>query len=173
MFNLVLTVITFAFLGLGAFAALHADGGALLLSFERMSDKTTLVRLVNNAQQIGAAQNFHIAVKGTPADSPETLVQKGFLKSIPEVPSGMEGIWTFDESRQSVLLAFASDEDEGRFSKRICGMAPDMGGFARISFSGAAPKSSDLKSSSAIFGCAEAQAQDQGDVGKTWFIHGF
>lgn len=173
MFNLVLTLITIAFLGIGGYAALHADGGALLMNFERLSDKTTLVRLVNEAQQIGAAQRFHVAVKGTRAESPEELVRQGFLKALPVPPAGTEGPWVFDTTRGAVLMAFAPGADVERFASRICAMAPEMGGAAQLLISGDRPAQPDLEAADVVFGCAQSIAGNASIDRKTWFIHGF
>ena len=173
MFNLVLTVITFAFLAIGSYAALHADGGSLLLSFERMSDKATIVRLINDSQQIGAAQRFHLAVKGRQAENPEVLVQQGFLKAIPGAPGGTKGGWVLDEAGNAALLAFERGEDYDRFASRVCALAGEMGGSAALRVSGTRPSRKDLDAEGVLFGCGRSSAENKATPPDTWFIHGF
>lgn len=173
MFNLVLTLITFAFLAIGGYAALHANGGALLMTFEHISDKTTILRLVNASEQIGAAQRFHLAVNGRRAETPENLVRAGFLKTIPDIPGGMQGAWSMDPSGEAVLIAFEEGEDYERFTARVCALAQEMGGSASIEIKGPQPSHQDLDAKGVRFGCAQGRLSTADDHAKTWFIHGF
>lgn len=173
MFNLVLTLITLAFLAIGGYAALHANGGAILTTFEHISDKTTVMRLMNASQQIGAAQRFHLAVNGRPAETPELLVKTGFLENIPDVPGGMQGPWYLDETGKAILVGFEQGEDYDRFTARVCALAQEMGGSASIAIKGPFPSHRELDAQGVRFGCAQARMAKPDDPVKTWFIHGF
>lgn len=173
MFNLVLTFITLVFLGVGGYAALHSDGGAFLLGLERQSDRSTLLRLVTEAQQIGAAQRFHVATRGMRAESPDELVSRRFLTSLPNPPSGTIGAWQFDGTREAVLVAFDPEEDGGAFASRVCELTPEVGGVAQLAVAGEIPTHADLSAAKAIFGCGSSADQASGNPSLTWFIHGF
>jgi hypothetical protein len=175
MFNLIVSMMSVALIGLMSLAALSYAGVIFSEKGGQNVARAQVVTLLTNAQQVAGAQRaYMIRNSGNAASTYQVLLDGGFLRAIPELPvDAVIDVWSMspDGAISMIPLNLDSEGQTGSAAERICELLPDFGGDEEIIGAGAEPDISDLGGSS-WFGCVtNPGASSVADATEVWFAH--
>lgn len=176
MYNLIITMISIALIGITGLVAISYTGVIYSERGGQGAARAQAVTLLNNAQQVAGAQRaFQAGHSGNLARTYQALIDEGYLRAVPELPAGaVIGGWSMspDGTVSMIPLNIDRDGQTGSPAERVCEILPVFGGSALVVGSGPTPLVSDLDASGAWFGCVtDPTATSVSDATGVWFAH--